>query len=501
MNEWLEYVDENRYLIHIGELVKLLLRHIVVIILVTFLFGGGVYAYSAFCITPLYQSHIKMYVNNTSEFTDSTSITSSDITAAQSLVETYAVVLTSKPTIEAVVEQIGADYTYDELSSMISTSAINDTEVFSVTVTCPDPVEAADIANAIAEIAPDEIAEIVSGSSVKIVEYASVATTSSSPNNRKNALMGAAVGFILSCAWILISSLLRNGMSVEEKIRKDFKDEAVLSAIPYMGKKSKGKKGKPVEEQAELCENLNFASAEAYKLLRENISFYFADVPDCKVIGVTSSARSEGKSTTSINLAYTLALAKKKVCLIDCDFRLPSIAKSLDIHRKPGMTNFLVAPSESSNVIQKYGTDQVSFYVISAGDIPPNPSELLGSKRMQNVLEILGKNFDYLILDLPPVGVVSDTLTVSKIVGGMLFVVREDLYDRRVLRETLRKLESVDTKLLGMVVTRSTSQEKEYKRYGDKYGYKYGYQYGYGYGSEAKGHPKGDGGEKKRHKS
>ncbi|MCD8023460.1 MAG: Wzz/FepE/Etk N-terminal domain-containing protein, partial [Lachnospiraceae bacterium] len=190
MSEWFEYVDNNRIVIHLGELLKLLLRNIWVIILTTLVLGGGAYLYSSRCITPLYQSSIKMYVNNTSNASDSTSITSSDITASQYLVETYTVVLTSYPTLSEVIEETGVSYTYEQLSSMISTSAINDTEVFRVTVTSSDPEEAAMLANAIAEIAPDEIMEVVSGSSVKVVEYARIATTISSPNCSRYAMMG-----------------------------------------------------------------------------------------------------------------------------------------------------------------------------------------------------------------------------------------------------------------------------------------------------------------------
>ncbi|MCC8127693.1 MAG: hypothetical protein LIO92_09915, partial [Clostridiales bacterium] len=130
------------------------------------------------------------------------------------------------------IEQTGVSYSYEKLNAMISTESIDDTEVFRVTVKSDDPEEAAEIANAIAEIAPDEIMEIVSGSSVKVVEYARTATTQSSPNNKKYALMGAIAGFMLSCMGIMLFSLLRNGMSVEEKIRRDFKDKAILSAIP-----------------------------------------------------------------------------------------------------------------------------------------------------------------------------------------------------------------------------------------------------------------------------
>ncbi len=179
MNEWIEYLDDNRAVIHLDELLKLLLRHIVVIILSTLLLGGVGFSIARFAITPLYQSSIKMYVNNS--VSSSTSITSSDLSAAQSLVDTYAVVLTSYPTISAVIEQTGVDYSYGQLCNMISTSSVNDTEVFSVTVTSSDPIEAAEIANAIAEIAPEQIMDVVIGSSVKVIEYARVPTQKAPP--------------------------------------------------------------------------------------------------------------------------------------------------------------------------------------------------------------------------------------------------------------------------------------------------------------------------------
>ncbi len=488
MNEWIEYLDDNRAVIHLGELFKLLLRHIGIILLTTLLLGGAGFAYSAFLITPLYQTSIKMYVNNTVNSSSSTSITSSDLTAAQNLVDTYAVVLTSYPTLNEVIEQTGVPYTYEELSSMISTASIDDTEVFQVTVTSADPVEAAEIANAIAEIVPDQIMEVISGSSVKVIEYARVPTSKSSPSISRYTLVGAMLGFILSCGGVMLYSLVQNGMSTEEKIRRDFKDKAILSVIPQMGEpEKKKKKNKQAEEKAELCGQLSFAPAEAYKLLRANITFCFSDDRSCRIIGVTSSVRAEGKSTTVVNLAYTLAQTNQRVCLIDCDFRLPAVSKTLDIRQKPGMTNFLIGQASGKDVLQKYVSNGTRMYVITAGDIPPNPSELLSSNRMQTVLRMLEETFDYVILDLPPIGIVADALGVTKYTDGLLFVVREDMYDRRLVGEALRTLEGVDARILGMVITHSTTQQKEYRRYGGKYGgkygSKYGYQYGYGYGS------------------
>ncbi len=483
MNEWIEYTDDDETVIHLDELLKLFLHHIIAIILTTLLLGGAGFALSSYVITPLYESAIKMYVNNSVNSSSSTSITNSDLTAAQSLVDTYAVVLTSYPTLSEVIEQTGVSYTYEELYDMIETESIDSTEVFSVTVTSPDPEEAAEIANAIAEIAPDEIMEVVSGSSVKVIEYARVATEKSSPSVARFTVVGAFLGFILSCGCIMLFSLVKNGESTEDKIRRSFKDKAVLSVIPQMGKTQKnGKKSKKDDDAAELCEKLSFAAAESYKLLRANISFCFSDQQDCHVIGVTSSVRSEGKSTTSINLAYTLAQTNQRVCLVDCDFRLPSVSKSLKIKQKPGMTNFLAGQAGGKAVLQKYSAGGTRLYIIAAGDIPPNPSELLGSDRMQTVLEMLRETFDYVILDLPPIGIVSDALGVSKYIDGMLFVIREDFYDRKLVSSSLRTLDNMEARLLGMVVTHSTSQQKEYRRYGSKYGGKYGDGYGYGYG-------------------
>ncbi len=490
MYEWLENIDGKRYRINFVVAAKLLLKYLWLILLSTVFVGSAVFVYSEWFITPLYQSSIKMYVNNYADTSDSTSITSSDLTASQNLIDTYAVVLTSYPTLSAVIEQSGVSCSYEELCGMISTSSVNDTEVFQVTVTSANADEAAAIANTIAEVAPEEIMEVVTGSSVKIVEYARVATEKSSPDIKGNTVKGLLAGFVFACCAVLFASLLNNSQTVEEKIRHDFRTQTILSAIPLMDGDEKGKKSiGPVKavgrrksrtkgESAQLCDQLTFASAEAYRLLRTNLLFSFPDKSSCKILGVTSSVRSEGKTTTAINLSYVLAQTGKSICLIDCDFRLPSVAGRLHIDKKgAGMTNLFIGghTGESLTYVCNYG--DTTFYTIPSGTIPPNPTELLGSSRMQDALNVIGREFDYLILDLPPIGIVSDALVASRYLDGMIFVVREDLYTRRMLQDSLRAMEDVHTKLLGIVVTQSTALKKEYHRYG--------YQYGYGYGKES----------------
>ena len=232
------------------------------------------------------------------------------------------------------------------------------------------------------------------------------------------------------------------------------------------------------QQRGLICDNLSFAAAESYKLLRTNLQFSLPEKP-CHTIGVTSSLRGEGKSTTSVNIAYTFAQSGKKVLLIDADMRLPSIAAKLDMHGTPGLSN-LIAGLNSERSCLRQSKYFENWYIIPAGDIPPNPSELLGSERMHSLLERYQELFDVIILDLPPVNIVTDALAVSKWTDGLIGVVRQDYTDRRALADCMYQVDKLGVKFLGFVMTDAKVGEGSYKRYG-KYGKKYGKGYGYGY--------------------
>ncbi len=225
----------------------------------------------------------------------------------------------------------------------------------------------------------------------------------------------------------------------------------------------------PEESRKTLGDNLSFGAAEAYKLLRTNLEFSVPEESGCKIIGVTSSMKGEGKSTTSINIAYTMAQAGNKVLLLEADLRLPTLAKRIRVRSKPGLSNLLVGQCSGSDVLQKSGLIS-GLWVTTAGDIPPNPAELLGSEPMAVTLKTMTEFFDVIIVDLPPITAVSDAAIVSKLVNGMILVVRQDYCDRGSLDESIRQLRFVDAKILGFVVTGSNLQKKNYKRYGKSYG-------------------------------
>lgn len=225
--------------------------------------------------------------------------------------------------------------------------------------------------------------------------------------------------------------------------------------------------------------DLGFEVKEAYKFLRANIMFSMPDTTGGRVIAFTSSMRSEGKSTTCINLSNSLSETEKKILLIECDLRLPVVSKRLSVKSKPGLANAIMGMCELDEAIQKVpGND--NFYVITAGSISPNPSELLASKSFENILERLRQQFDYVIMDLPPVTIVSDALVVSKYVDGFVIVVRQDISLTTALKDTLSQMSAFEDKILGFVYTSQKNSNKKYyskSKYKSKYTY-YSSEYG-----------------------
>lgn len=217
-------------------------------------------------------------------------------------------------------------------------------------------------------------------------------------------------------------------------------------------------------DQRTLHRNLEFVATEQYKLLRTNLKFTLPDVK-CPVIGVTSSVRGEGKSTTAVNLSYVLAENGSKVLLIDGDLRIPSVAKKMRINSTPGLTDMLMGDGAQ---LSDFKSELLpNWFIVPAGDIPPNPSELLGSPKMENILNNLRQYFDYIVIDLPPVNLVSDALSVSNYITGMVLVIREEYTEKRELDQCIRQLKLSNVNVLGCLVNGAESGGT-YKKY--KYG-------------------------------
>lgn len=244
-------------------------------------------------------------------------------------------------------------------------------------------------------------------------------------------------------------------------------------------KKSLTKSKRAADDNQFLGEKLNFSATEAYKLLRTNLFFCLPEGNDraCPAVGITSSVQGEGKSTTSINVAYMLAENGKRVCLVEGDLRAPTFKSRLKLNSTIGLSHVLAAMETDMGSLLGKALHK-NLWVISAGDIPPNPAELLGSTRMAQFIEALQGNFDYIIVDLPPITVVADALAISSVLDGMIVVVEEGTTTKRELSDAMQRLEVIDNKILGFVVTHAQPISGRYSK--KSYGYRYGYGYGYG---------------------
>lgn len=240
------------------------------------------------------------------------------------------------------------------------------------------------------------------------------------------------------------------------------------------------------EEPQLIVDNAPFEYVEAFKELRTNLNFLAsrnkAEGKCCKIL-VTSSMPGEGKSTTTINLALALAQGKNKVLLIDGDMRSPSLRKYLCMDQKneTGLSALLNndVKFEDCLIRTEYGVD-----VIADGPTPPNPAELIRSDAMRSLLKGVESYYDFILFDTPPVGVITDAAALSPLCDGVLYVVRHSYASRRQVQNAIKKLQMVEAKILGTIMTQYDIPKNSGRGYGYYHSHKYGYGYGYGYGKK-----------------
>jgi len=232
---------------------------------------------------------------------------------------------------------------------------------------------------------------------------------------------------------------------------------------------------------SDLDPGLKFRIEESYKSIRTNIMLSIIK-NGCKTIVVSSSNANEGKTTTSINLAISLAQADQRVLLIDGDLRKPKVHHYFSIPNAPGLTNYL-SDAVNSKASAKdlfetvHPTEIANLSIITSGSIPPNPAEILGSEPMADFLKEISEHFDYIIIDTPPVNVVSDALPVIRESDGVIIVVKSNSSTHPELQKTLDTLKFINANILGFVVNFTENKSKRYGRYNYGYNKKYGYGY------------------------
>lgn len=225
--------EEEVYEIDLLQLAKVLWQHAVIIVLATVVAAGIGYGYARYTVTPMYTAKTLMYVNNSSISLGGSSLTFdlSELNAAKSLVDMYAVILKTRTTLNAVIQRAGLDYSYEKLSGMVNAASVNGTQIFAVTVTSADPEEAALIANTIAEVLPNKISDTVEGSRVSVVDRAVVPSHRVFPSYTKYTAIGALIGLVLSCGAVLLVDMMDDIIRDEDYLIQNF-DLPILGTIP-----------------------------------------------------------------------------------------------------------------------------------------------------------------------------------------------------------------------------------------------------------------------------
>lgn len=211
-----------------------------------------------------------------------------------------------------------------------------------------------------------------------------------------------------------------------------------------------------------LSDISSFSTKEAYRTLRTNIRFALRG-EGCKSFCITSSAQGEGKSITIVNLAISFAEAGHKVLLIDADLRRPAIARLLVEKATPGLSNVLAGHSAEEEAIRS--SAYTNLDILLSGDVPPNPAELLGSERMAEMLEKLSNRYDYILIDTPPVNIVSDTCVIANMLDGVLLLARQERSRKDNIKRAVNSLKLTGAKILGCVFNGVPRENKGYYGY------------------------------------
>jgi len=307
---------------------------------------------------------------------------------------------------------------------------------------------------------------------VRIMDYARTPTFPIRPKKKQNAALGLLVGIFLGGGLAFFLEYMDTSIRTIGDIEK-YLSWPVLGIVPRFEQTIKGK-ASDSEIQPVVSKFPKSASAEAYRTLRTNIQLTDLDNPP-KFLVVTSAIPLEGKSTTALNLAVALAQKEGKVLLVDADLRKPTIHKLLHLDNSSGFADLLVKNSELAASV-KQSKDIDNLWVLTSGSVPSNPSELLGSSRMKTLVEQMKKEYEYVILDTPPLISVSDGAILASQADGILMVVRPGKVKGEVGRRTKELLERIGTPVLGCVFNCVEPSHRDYYYYYNYYHYYAGSQ-------------------------
>ncbi len=427
------------------------------------LLGVAVAATVSIVMTPKYVAYTQLFVSvQASGASDSGDLVQGS-NAAQAKVRSYGDVVTSARVLGPVTEELNLGLTAQDLAEQVSASTPIDTVLIDITVEDADAEQAANIANAVGEsfrsVVVNDLESPEDGGvslvRIETIEPAIVPSDPASPRVPLNLALGFLVGLVLGVAAAILRSKLDTRIHGAHDV-EHLTDAAVLGGISY----------DPDAKKRPLIVHVDPRNprSESFRSLRTNLQFVNLD-SNARAFVITSSLPGEGKTTTTANLAIAIAETGARVAVIDGDLRLPRLADAMGLEGAVGLTDVLIGRADLADVLQPWGTN--ALHVLPAGRVPPNPSELLGSKAMVTLISALSQSFDYVLIDAPPLLPVTDAAILSKLTGGAIVIAAAGRTGKSELQAALRTLEHIGSRVLGVVLTMLPTKGPDAYGYGN----------------------------------
>lgn len=380
---------------------------------------------------------------------------------AQLQARNFSAVATKEIVLGPVIKDLSLGITVSQLRGKASASPQVNTSLISVSVQDSDPAQAARVANAIASslseaatsLAPD--IEGLKGSPIKleVVESATAPSSPTVPNTPLWVVSAGAIALLLGCIWVAVHEFAVARVRTPEQFAR-------LSDLPLLGSISEDH-SIPDQPLAMIADPYSPRSEE-YRKLRSSLQF-LSPGESRKAFVITSSVSGEGKSTTAANLAVAIAASGKSVCLVEGDLRRPSLDRTFDLPAGIGLTTVLSGAGQLDDVLQPWGMDGLN--VLLAGEVPPNPSELLESGSALQLFDELRSRFDVVVVDAPPALAVADASILAQQFGSLLLVVGARRVQVREVGKALGQLETIGQDLLGYIFTGTEDNRFAYRYY------------------------------------
>jgi succinoglycan biosynthesis transport protein ExoP len=432
----------------IRDIIHIIKKHLWAIVATVILFASVSGIISAFFLSDTYASSTTLIVIKQNQGSGVNDFNQSDLNLARSLVNTYNEIIRSNLVIDSVINDLNLDMGLGELRSKISVKAEGNTEIMRITVEDTIPERAREIADSVANVFIIEVNKLMNMENVQVIDTARVPGSPIRPKTMQNIVIAALLGLMLGLGVVFLIEFLDNTIKTQEDVEKHLQ-LPVIGRIPQFDDEKSRKKSSSRSTRLAFSASTKAPVMEAYKTLRTNLQYSNLD-DNLRVIVVTSTSQDEGKSATAANLAVSIAQSNKRVLLIDCDLRRSAMHRIFHVLNETGLTNILVEGTDLGTIIQEVGIP--NLHILTSGPKPPNPSELLGSVRMQALLQQVSEVYDTVILDVPPVLPVSDALVISKFTDGIIYVVRYGHIANDLVARAKADIQKVGARVLGVVI-------------------------------------------------